>query len=121
METNASTYAGLLRFVAARADRRDAQVAALMDRLTAIAGQIERDGSFTVPRDDLEPAARALAGVAALLHKRILPEAVAAGNNVGESQIRWAVDASMDLMRRLLLATADEGCASLTLTLPAPE
>lgn len=113
-------YAALLRFVARKAERPDARVAAMMDGLEDLAAQVESAG-FTVPADRLDLAARALAGVAGFVQQRILPEALAHGNQAGERQLRWSVDASLAAVNRLL-AAAVEGCpeGGVRIDLPPP-
>ncbi|MEW5726429.1 MAG: hypothetical protein AB1918_01250 [Pseudomonadota bacterium] len=99
-------YANILRFVAGRSDRSDPRVAEMMDALVDAAGEIEARGALTVPAGRYEITARAFAGVAGFLLKQILPEAVAHGNAAGEAQLRWAVDASMEMVNRLLSEAA---------------
>ncbi|WP_217696102.1 hypothetical protein [Insolitispirillum peregrinum] len=93
----------------------------MMDVLLAIASQVEAQGSYTVKAGDLRLAARALAGVAGLLQKHVLPEVVAAGNGRGEAQVRWTIDTSMEAMTILMThADAPEGASDRTIALPRP-
>jgi hypothetical protein len=115
-----SFYAAILRFVAAKTERVDERVAGMMDELTAAAGQIEAGGRFQVAGDRLELTARAFAGVAGLLQKSILPEAVAHGNAAGETQIRWAVDAAMEAVSLLLSRAALQKGEPVEVVLPEP-
>ncbi|OIR02394.1 hypothetical protein GALL_155520 [mine drainage metagenome] len=99
-------YAAILRFVAGKTGRDDARVAAMMDSLNTVAAEVEARGGFQVAPDRLELTARALAGVAAFLQKRILPEVVAEANSAGEAQVRWAIDTAMEGVNRLLSQAA---------------
>lgn len=113
-------YADLLRFVAGRSDRSDPAVAAMMQALGGYAAEIESSGAVTVAPAELAAAARAFAGVAGLLQRLILPEAVAAGHTAVEARIRWSVDASMELVRTLLAHAAEGATAPVTVKLPPP-
>jgi len=114
-------YASILRFVARKTERADPRIAAMMDRLEETAGQIESQGLFDVAADQLENTARAFAGVAGFLQKQILPEAIAAGNQPGETQIRWAIDNAMDAVNNLLARAAlAEKKTDIRITLPPP-
>ncbi|EKV27375.1 hypothetical protein C882_1877 [Caenispirillum salinarum AK4] len=95
-------YIAQLRFVARTTDRVTPQVAEMMDELARIADAIAAEGyAFTVPAGRLRIAGRALAGVAGLMQKQILPEAVAAGNAAGEAQVRWTIDTSMEAVANI--------------------
>lgn len=112
-------YTGILRFIANRTDTAaDGRAATMMGLLLDAAATIERDGTLTVAAVRLEDTARAFAGVAGVLQQQILPAAVGAGNAAGERQIRWAVDASMDIVRQLLAAAADQPPKDAQVTLP---
>jgi hypothetical protein len=120
-ESSHAFYAATLRFVALRSERHDDRVTAMMVVLDDIAGQLERGDAFTIRAGDLRLAARALAGVAGFLQQHILPEAVAAGNAAGETQIRWVIDRSMECVSELTThaeLTADG--EDRTIGLPAP-
>lgn len=113
-------YSGILRFVAAKSDRINSDVDAMMTELRLIADQIDNGAQFTVEAAKLKMTARAFAGVGGFLQQRILPEALAEENEAAVTQIRWAVDTSMALTTALLrhLETSPtEG--SFTLGLPA--
>ncbi|BAE51896.1 hypothetical protein [Paramagnetospirillum magneticum] len=120
-----SFFSAMLRFVAAKTeaaatDARTAEMAAVLRR---IADTVDQGPEFEVPGDGLELNARALAGFAAFLQRSILPEAVAHGNQAGENQIRWSVDAAMDAVNTLLSRAAlQEGQErqAVRITLPAP-
>lgn len=127
-------YSAQLRFFARTTQRIDADVGAMMDLLASIADAIEQGPvqkgpsgssstqvSYTIAPGDHRRAARALAGVAGLLQTHILPEVVAAGNAVGEAQVRWTIDRSMEAMTQLL-AHADGGAEdrAKTIHLPPP-
>lgn len=95
-------YCAQLRFFARTTERISPEVDLMMDELEAIAQQIATQGEYTVAADRLRLAARALAGVAGLLQKHVLPEVVAAGNERGEAQVRWTIDRSMEAMTSLM-------------------
>lgn len=111
-------YAAILRFVARRSDRSDPNVAAMMDELLAAADEVSARGRVTVAADRLELAARAFAGIAGLLQKDILPETIAHGNEAGERQVRWAVDASMEAVNLLLGKASLEDRSTVEIVLP---
>ena len=113
-------YVGLLRFISSEADRREPRVDAMMQCLDHIATCAEAGDTFTVTVDKRELASRALAGVAALLQKQVLPEVIAYHNTKGEIEIRWAVDASLASMGEILKAQAAQLDGPLTITLPPP-
>lgn len=94
-------FAACLRFVARRTDAATPELAALMADLEAIAAGVEAEGALIVGRDRFKGAARALAGVAAMLQQQILPEAVAAGDAGAERRVRWMIDAAMTGMAGL--------------------
>lgn len=114
-------YAGILRFVAGKTERNDPRITAMMALLEKAAGEIETQGSFDVAAESLELTARAFAGVAGFLQKQILPEVVAAQNQAGEAQIRWAIDNAMEAVNTLLsrAALADQR-SDMRVTLPPP-
>jgi hypothetical protein len=109
-------FAAFLRFVANRADRADTQVRETVDILSAAADSFDQGGTFAVPAERIERAARAFAGFAAFLQKQILPETIANGHTGAEKQIRWSVDAAMEAVNQLVKA---EGKPA-TVRLPPP-
>jgi len=113
-----------LRFVAARTERDNPDVTAMVDQLQRISDAIENTGGFAVPVDKLDTAGRALAGLAGFLQQQILPEVMAAGNTTGERQVRWVIDTSMTLMSSLLAraeSTEDhDPSESMVFKLPPP-
>lgn len=114
-------YAAHLRYIARTTQRVTPEVAAMMEALDRIAGDVEERGAFTVPAADLRRTARALAGLAGFLQQHILPEAVAAGNAAGERQIRWVIDTSMEGMAALMThAETTHDAEPKTVTLPPP-
>ncbi len=114
-------YAAHLRFIARTTDRSDPAVAAMMEDLGRVAEAVERRGAFTVPADRLRTTARALAGVAGFLQQHILPETVSAGNAVGEAQVRWVIDTSMEAMAVLMSHAEVSGDATdRVVDLPPP-
>lgn len=114
-------YISFLRFVANKTERETPDIAAMMDELNKIAEGIEAEGTFSVPKERMAVAARALAGVAGLLQQSILPEVVASENKVGEVQVRWVIDTSMELVAHLTTrAELAEDGEVFTADLPAP-
>ena len=109
-----------LRFVAARTERDDPDVTAMVDQLQRISDAVENTGGFAVPVDKLDTAGRALAGLAGFLQQQILPEVIAAGNSTGERQVRWVIDTSMNLMSVLLARAESEAAQDATMVLPPP-
>jgi hypothetical protein len=113
-------YASILRFVSSTATRTDPRVAAMMDCLEQAADYIDADGYFRVEIDQRELYARALAGVAAFLQERILPETIGEENKEAETQVRWAVDTSLEALNQILKAQADGLQATVTINFPDP-
>jgi len=113
-------YAAILRFVATTATRSDPRVTAMMECLEQAADYIDADGYFRVELDQRELYARALAGVAAFLQERILPETIADKNKEGELQIRWSVDTSLDGLNQILKAQAEGNQATIAINFPPP-
>jgi glucan biosynthesis protein len=107
-------YTSLLRFVAARTPGGDDRVDTMMAILRAAADSFDATGSFTAT--DLNLTARAFAGMAAMLQKQILPEAVANGHAEAERDIRWAVDTAMDAVNLLLRQATFDDTQPVTLT-----
>jgi len=97
-----AAFAAMLRFVARKTAEADPQARTMAAILEAAADGLEREGRLAVVTDQPELAARAFAGFAAFLQKRILPEAVAHANGTGERQIRFAVDQAMDTVHHLM-------------------
>ncbi|MBY0431379.1 MAG: hypothetical protein K2Q10_09285 [Rhodospirillales bacterium] len=119
--TDYAFYVALLRFVVRKTEQGDARIAAMMNALGTAATAIESTGAFVVTPDRLELTARAFAGVAGLLQRRILPEVVAHGNQAAEAQIRWAVDAAMEAVNLLLQRAALPGDSGpVRVELPVP-
>jgi hypothetical protein len=116
-------FSAMLRFVATKTEAaaaQDPRTADMIAILRRIAERVEQAPDFEVAGDGLELAARALAGFAAFLQKSILPEAVAHGNQAGEAQIRWSVDAAMDAVNTLLSRAALQEGQAVRVTLPPP-
>ena len=113
-------YAAILRFVASTATRTDPRVTAMMENLECAAKAIEESDSFAVIEDQREICARALAGVAAFLQERILPETIADQNIEAETQVRWAVDASLDALNQILRAQAQGVQDTIAIVLMPP-
>lgn len=115
-------YIAHLRFIAAKADRRDEAVAIMMDHLSAFADQIAESGKMTITHADAKAAARGLAGLAGFLQEQILPEAVNAGNETGEAQVRWVIDTSMRFMSMMMTyaETMPPDAEPLVMELPPP-
>tara|TARA_B100000315_G_C14580085_1_gene590009 strand:+ start:480 stop:893 length:414 start_codon:yes stop_codon:yes gene_type:complete len=100
--TDYNFYAGYLRFAADKTERETPEMEAMMAELVRIADLLETANSFNVEADKLRMTARALAGVAGFLQQHILPEIVAAENEIGEAQTRWVIDTSMSVMANLM-------------------
>jgi len=116
-------YGAQLRFVAARTDRKSADISDMMEALEVFADQVESAPTFEVRGDKCRITGRALAGVAGFLQQHILPETIAAGNPVAERQVRWVIDTSMSLTATFTVhaeTTADEGPTACPVVLPVP-
>ena len=115
-------YLRHLRFMARTTAHGDPAVVAMMDRLRLVADGLAANGDrYVVEGRHLRLTARALAGLAGFLQQQILPEVVAAGNPVGERQVRWVIDTSMETMAALMIhaeTTADRD--DYTVVLPPP-
>lgn len=118
--TDYSFFIAQLRFVATRTERESQDVARMMDALEHIADEIERsECDFFVAPEDLRITARALAGVAGFMQQHILPEVVAAKNDLGESQVRWTIETCMSSMADLMThAELTHDAEGLTVSLP---
>jgi hypothetical protein len=113
-------YAAILRFVATTATRTDPRVTSMMECLEQAAGAIDQDDTFIVLLDKRELYARALAGVAAFLQERILPETVAEENKIAELQVRWSVDTSLEALNQILQAQAGGNMEPITIEFRPP-
>ncbi|GAA0578809.1 hypothetical protein [Caenispirillum bisanense] len=115
-------YIRHLRFMARTTAHGDPAVAVMMDQLRLAADGLAVNGDrYVVEASRLRLAARALAGLAGFLQQQILPEVVSAGNAVGERQVRWVIDTSMETMAALMIhaeTTADR--EDYTVVLPPP-
>lgn len=98
-----SFYAGFLRFVAAKTDKSTATITAMMAELNQAAEQLAGSGKFTILASRAQAASRAFAGVAQFLQHRILPEAQAHGDQKALPQLEWAVAASLQVGRAIIL------------------
>ncbi|UKV12710.1 hypothetical protein L6172_11600 [Thalassospiraceae bacterium SW-3-3] len=123
MPSDYGFYAGILRFVAKKTESDDREIKVMMGHLSGIATAIEHSGRFVVERANCESAARAFAGVAKFLQERILPEALAAGNEGAVNQLKWAIETSLalgsELVKRITLEEY-EGQDKFTFDLPMP-
>ena len=103
----------MMRFVAAKtaADKgpEGDDIRAMMFHLRAVADQVERGPDLVIATRDARFAARALAGVTAFLQDRILPEALADGNETAIEQIKTASQISLQLSGLILKRLGDEG------------
>ena len=114
-------FAAHLRFIVTKTDAKEPGIVAMLDELGRIADAVEAGREIEVSIDKLRIAARGLAGVASFLQEKILPEVVAAGNIIGERQVRWVIDTSMRMMTRLITRAELGGSDKLfILPLPAP-
>lgn len=105
-------YAGYLSFVANRTTPTTDEIRQMMEVLDDIAEILRVDSTFTVKKNKLRITARAFAGLAGFLQKNILPEVTNKRNTIGELQIRWVIDTSMELMSNLMVhaeLTSDSG------------
>ncbi|WP_135080468.1 hypothetical protein [Terasakiella sp. SH-1] len=100
-------YANFLRFVAAKTDKADVNVNAMMAELNQAADQIEKGSRFTLLASRAQAASRAFAGVAQFLQHRILPEAQAHGDKTALAQLEWAIAASLQVGRAVILHLDD--------------
>ena len=115
-----SFFTAHLRFVANKAEPLTPDAAIMMEALMRIADEIERMGHFSIEYDQVRYTGRALAGVAGFLQQHILPEVVAAKNDLGESQVRWVIDTSMSMLATLTVhAETMENNEPCRVTLPA--
>ncbi len=104
---NYKFYAGFLRFVAAKTDKSDVTVNAMMAELAQAADQLEEGSSFTLLASRAQAASRGFAGVAQFLQHRILPEAQAHGDEKALGQLEWAIAASLQIGRAVILHLDD--------------
>lgn len=116
-------YAGFLRFVAQKTDKTDPSVHAMMAELNQAADQIDHASRFQLLASRAQASSRAFAGVAQFLQHRILPEAQAHGNPVALAQIEWAIAASLQVGRAVILhldeiEEADMNSRFIEITLP---
>lgn len=100
-------YAGFLRFVAAKTDKTDVGVTAMMAELSQAANQLDDGSGFTLLASRAQVASRGFAGVAQFLQHRILPEAQAHGDQKVLSQLEWAIAASLQIGRAIILHLDD--------------
>ena len=114
-------YAACLRFMAHRTEAVTPEIVAMMQDVAAIARGVAETGEIVAAKDRLRASARALAGVAGVLQRHILPEVVAVGDPDSERRVRWMIDASMEAMTALI-SRAETGTAGKTcrLSLPLP-
>jgi hypothetical protein len=96
-------YAALLRFVAKKTDQTDVKVRSVMAELVTVATQLEEGSHFSILASRAQASSRGFAGVAHFLQHRILPEAQAHGNKTGINQIEWAIAASLQIGRAIIL------------------
>ncbi|HEY9079612.1 hypothetical protein [Magnetovibrio sp.] len=111
-------FTAQLRFAATKTERVSSEIDDMMQVLTSIAKQIDDREMFVVDARNVRLGARALAGVAGFLQQHILPEVVAAKNNVGERQVRWTIETAMSLMATMMThaeMTHDKDPIELTL------
>jgi len=107
ISNNYQFYAGFLRFVAAKTDKTDVNVNAMMAELNQAADQLDQGSRFTLLASRAQAASRSFAGVAQFLQHRILPEAQAHGNQNALTQIEWAIAASLQIGRAIILHLDD--------------
>ncbi|NVK19587.1 MAG: hypothetical protein HWE30_12885 [Methylocystaceae bacterium] len=100
-------YAGFLRFVAAKTDKSDVTVTAMMAELSQAAAQLDESSRFNLLASRAQVASRGFAGVAQFLQHRILPEAQAHGDVKALAQLEWAIAASLQIGRAIILHLDD--------------
>jgi len=100
-------YAAFLDFVATKTDKSDVSVHAMMAELQTAAIQLRETETITLLASRAQLASRGFAGVAQFLQHRILPEAQAHGNENALWQIQWAIAASLQIGRALILKLDD--------------
>ncbi len=123
-----SFYVATLRFMAHRVknegEGEGKDILIMMKDLENAANCIEEHGNLVVDNVSLRSTARALAGVAGVLQKHILPETVAAENKEHETRVRWMIDTSMAMVANLTVRaeclTEDEPSTNFTTELPPP-
>ncbi len=123
-----SFYVAMLRFMARRvmdeADGEGKEIQVMMTDLENAANCIEEHDALIVPNSSLRSTARALAGVAGILQKHILPETVAVGHSEHETRVRWMIDTSMAMVANLTVRaeclSEDEQSTTFTTELPPP-
>lgn len=103
ISNNYKFYAGFLRFVAAKTDKSDVTVNAMMAELSQAADQFDQGSKFTLLASRAQAASRSFAGVAQFLQHRILPEAQAHGDQKALKQLEWAIAASLQVGRAVIL------------------
>jgi len=121
-------YVAMLRFMARRVknegNQDDNDVLVMMQDLESAASVIEDKGVLIVKNSNLRSSARALAGVAGILQKHILPETIAAQNKEHEERVRWMIDTSMAMVANLTVRaeclTEDETSITFETELPPP-
>jgi hypothetical protein len=114
-------YAGYLRFVSENTPPDTPEIQDMMAELNYIAKILDNNSTFTVEENKLRITSRALAGVAGFLQQHILPEIIEAENTSGELQIRWVIDASMNIMSNLMVhAELANNCDEFVAVLPEP-
>lgn len=118
--TKYNFFSAQLRFVANRTVCESGDVKSKIDQLLAIADAVEGGNeNFFIAAENLKIASRALAGVAGFLHQHILPEVIADANTAGEKQVRWTIDACMEMMAQLMThAELSPDAKGLFITLP---
>ena len=100
---NYTFYAGFLKFVSAKIDKSNIAINVMMRELDQAAMQIENAENFSLLTRRAEVTSRAFAGVAHFLQDRILPEAQAHGDQTALSQLQWAIAASLQIGRAIIL------------------
>lgn len=123
MASDYAFFTGILRFVAKKTETDDPEIRVMMGHLRGIADAVDQSGRFMIERGNCESAARGFAGVAKFLQERILPEALADGNEGAVEQLKWAIETSLalgsELVKRIALEEY-EGEDRFTFDLPKP-
>lgn len=100
--------ADMMRFVAAKTQADSDDIRTMMFHLRAVADQVGQGPEIVIATRDARYVARALAGVAAFLQDRILPEALAESNETAIAQIKQAAQLSLQLSGLILKRLGDE-------------
>ncbi len=120
---NYKFYAGFLRFVAAKTDKSDVKINAMTAELNQAANQLENGSCISLLASRGQLASKSFAAFADILQHRILPEAQAHGDQTALSQLEWAIAASLQIGRAIILHLDDvepENISTATIEIKMP-